>query len=100
VFEELRNLCLGLASRAVAWEMMSRADALTTWVLVANRLFSNLFTRSERMAESLQARGFHSPEGRHLNIPLLCPSSLLANIAALFLLGVCIAAAAHFHKLA
>ena len=99
VFEEVRNLCLGLASRGVVWPAMSGNDVVATWILMFTKLFGNLFERSSRMAESLTARGFRDPEDRHLNVPLLCPSTVLANAVALLALAGCAGAAFWFHKL-
>lgn len=99
VFEEVRNLCLGLASRGVVWPAMARSDVVATWILMFTKLFGNLFERSSRMAESLTARGFRDPEDRHLNVPLLCPSNFVANAIALIALAGCIGAAFCFHKL-
>lgn len=90
VFEELRNLALGLAARAVPWSSMTRNDAVGIWALVINKLFSNLFRRSANMAESLKARGFQDPEERHLNVPVLLQSNIWANLVAVTGLGVCI----------
>ena len=78
---------------------MSRSDIAATWILMFTKLFGNLFERSSRMAESLKARGFNNPEERHLNVPLLCPSTVLANACALLALAGCVGAAFWFHKL-
>lgn len=98
VFEEVRNLCLGLASRGVVWPEMSRNDVVATWILMFTKLFANLFDRSSCMAESLVARGFKDPEDRYLNVPLLCPSKFLANAVALLALGLCFGATFWFQK--
>eukprot|EP00892_Ulva_mutabilis_P008741 jgi/Ulvmu1/6239/UM028_0097.1 len=90
VFEELRNLALGLAARAVPWSSMTRNDAIGIWALVINKLFSNLFRRSANMAESLMARGFQDPEERHLNVPVLLQSSVWANMVAIASLAGCV----------
>lgn len=89
VFEELRNLALGLAARAVPWSSMTRNDAVGIWALVINKLFSNLFRRSANMAESLKARGFDDAEKRHLNVPVLLQSNIWANLVAIAGLGAC-----------
>ena len=69
---------------------MTRNDAVGIWALVVNKLFSNLFSRSENMAESLKARGFQDPEERHLNVPVILQSNAWVNVFALALLGACV----------
>ena len=82
MFEEVRNLCFGLAARAVQWSLLSRGEVLSVWVVLINKAFSNLFSRSNFIAESLHARGVHDPSKHHLNVPQFFDSKPLANVVA------------------
>ena len=93
VFEEIRNLCLGLAARGMPWPRLGRAHTVAVWLILINKLFANLFARSTSIAESLRARGITDPAVHHLNIPVLLKSSILGNLVAAGALGACVAVA-------
>jgi energy-coupling factor transporter transmembrane protein EcfT len=66
VFEEARNLCLGLASRGINWALLGGKGTLALTVSTASRLFSNLLARSDNIATAMTARGFRGPEEHEL----------------------------------
>lgn len=51
VFEEVRNLCLGLAARGVDWRAQGGRGSLEIVGRLVVRLFGNLFTRSEKISQ-------------------------------------------------
>jgi general transcription factor 3C polypeptide 2 len=68
VFEEARNLCLGLASRGIDWALLGGKGTLALTVGTASRLFSNLLSRGENIATAMSARGFRGPEKHALHL--------------------------------
>lgn len=86
-FEESRNLCLGLAARAVDWGTLGRGASLSITLTIAGRLFSNLLRRSEAIATAMTARGFVGPQQQQLYIMDSRAPSLVADIAAVALLA-------------
>lgn len=68
VFEEARNLCLGLASRGIDWALLGGKGTLALAVGTAGRLFSNLLARSDNIATAMAARGFRGPEDHVLHL--------------------------------
>ncbi|KAL4546761.1 hypothetical protein Ndes2526B_g01959 [Nannochloris sp. 'desiccata'] len=68
VFEEARNLCLGLASRGIDWALLGGKGTLALTVGTASRLFSNLLSRSDNIATAMTARGFRGPEEHTLHL--------------------------------
>ena len=68
VFEEARNLCLGLASRGINWTLLGGRGTLALAVSTAGRLFSNLLARSDNIATAMAARGFRGPEDHVLHL--------------------------------
>ncbi|GBF90861.1 hypothetical protein Rsub_03715 [Raphidocelis subcapitata] len=95
VFEEVRNLCLGLASRGVDWRAQGGRGSIEVFARLLVRLFSNLFQRSENIAQAMVVRGFLGPEQHHLYMMRSNVSSPLANAAAVALLvGLAAAVAA------
>jgi hypothetical protein len=88
VFEEVRNLCFGLAARAVQWKLLSRGEALEVWLVLIRKTFANLFSRSKFIAESLYARGVRDPAKHNLNVPKFFDSKPAANVVAAGALAV------------
>lgn len=68
VFEEARNLCLGLASRGIDWSLLGGKGTVALTVGTASRLFSNLLARSDNIATAMTARGFRGPEKHALHL--------------------------------
>ena len=99
VFEECRNLCLGLASRGIDWRQQGLRGSLIICVGLASKLFSNLLARCDNIAVAMTARGFQGPQ-RHVlhaatpplpsGIARLLPS--LADWGLLLCLGLLTAA--------
>ena len=89
MFEEVRNLCLGVAARGINWNGLSATGQTAIWATVLRKLFSNLFARSKYIAESLTARGHSAATPQRLNIPILLPSSTAANAVSIALLLTC-----------
>ncbi|KAI8463111.1 MAG: cobalt transport protein [Monoraphidium minutum] len=94
VFEEVRNLCLGLAARGVDWRAQGGRGSVEIFARLLVRLFANLFDRSENIAQAMVVRGFLGPEAHHLYMMRVNASSPLANAAALALLAGLAAAVA------
>lgn len=61
VFEEARNLCLGIASRGIDWSLVGKRGAISLALKTCGRLFSNLLSKSEKIAFAMVARGFRGP---------------------------------------
>ena len=88
VFEEVRNLALGLAARGVKWNSLGPTGALAVLVRLGGRLFANLMQRSGSIAEAMCARGFVGSQHHHLYLTKTEPSNMLFNIVAMLLLGL------------
>jgi energy-coupling factor transporter transmembrane protein EcfT len=58
VFEEMRNLILGLASRGIDWSQLGGLGTLNIVLKTGTALFKRLFKRSETIATAMVARGF------------------------------------------
>ncbi|KAG1663763.1 hypothetical protein FOA52_011814 [Chlamydomonas sp. UWO 241] len=96
VFEEVRNLSLGLASRGVDWVAQGTGGSLQLAGRLCLRLFGNLFHRSESIAQAMVARGFVGPERHNFYMMKINRTSYLANVLALASLAAFIASAAYY----
>lgn len=88
VFEELRNLALGLAARGVKWNSLGPTGALGILVMLGGRLFSNLMQRSGSIAEAMCVRGFVGAQDHHLYLTKTESSSVTMNVVAMSTLGM------------
>jgi general transcription factor 3C polypeptide 2 len=87
VFEEVRNLCLGLAARGVAWREQGARGSIEIAATMTARLFANLFERSDKISQAMAARGFLGPETHELYCMRANRTSAVANGVALLLLA-------------
>lgn len=61
VLEEIQNLVRSVMTRAINWKKLGFKGTVKVWMIVGERLFGNLFLRSEQMANAMVVRGFTSP---------------------------------------
>eukprot|EP00242_Pyramimonas_sp_CCMP2087_P011261 CAMPEP_0198215544 /NCGR_PEP_ID=MMETSP1445-20131203/50645_1 /TAXON_ID=36898 /ORGANISM="Pyramimonas sp., Strain CCMP2087" /LENGTH=242 /DNA_ID=CAMNT_0043891325 /DNA_START=271 /DNA_END=999 /DNA_ORIENTATION=- len=84
VFEELRGLAVGLASRGIDWRAMRPLDVINVMFGVFRRLLEKLNAHAEVISEAMVVRGFTSAE-EHETFIALDPkqSSLLVDVASI-----------------
>lgn len=95
VFEEIRNMCLGLAARGVEWKTQGTRGSLDIFGKLLVHLFASLFDKSEKIAQAMVVRGFAGPESHNLYMMKVNDVSVVANVVALLALGG-LGAAAYF----
>ncbi|WP_199249718.1 energy-coupling factor transporter transmembrane protein EcfT [[Phormidium] sp. ETS-05] len=61
VLEETQNLIRSVRTRAINWKKLGWRGAVKIWMAVCERLLQNLLLRAEQIANSMQVRGFTSP---------------------------------------
>ena len=83
VFEEIRNLALGLAARRIPWGSLGFGPTVDLFSRVVARLLSNLLAHAQQVAVALEARGLATPEGATLFLQRPRASSWVANVLAL-----------------
>ncbi len=68
VFEEGRNLCLGLASRGIDYGAVGLRGGLDVGLRLLSTLLSNVLARCDTIAAAMTARGFRGPEDHVLHL--------------------------------
>jgi energy-coupling factor transport system permease protein len=61
VLEEVQNLVRAIRTRAINWKRLGLKRATQIWLILAEKLISNLFIRAEQSASAMQVRGFTEP---------------------------------------
>jgi general transcription factor 3C polypeptide 2 len=62
VFEQGRNLALGLAMRGVDWGALGPLGTLDTLLALTGRLLGDLFATAALVADAMRARGYVGPQ--------------------------------------
>ncbi len=66
VLEEVQNLVRSVQTRAINWKKLGLKGAVRVWMMVAQRLLSNLLLRADQMANAMMVRGFTSPNAHRV----------------------------------
>ena len=62
VFEETRNLSLGLASRGLDWKNLGFRGSIDVFMQLLARLMDSLFANAKAISEAVESRGYNSDE--------------------------------------
>jgi len=69
VFDESRNICLGLASRGIDWKDLGMRGTIGLSLGSVTQLFSNLMLKCGSISQAMAARGFVGPEQHEMYLP-------------------------------
>ncbi|CAL1396992.1 unnamed protein product [Linum trigynum] len=89
VFDEVRNVALGIVSRRINWKLLTVMETIEILASYIRRIFKNIFSHAEQISQAMIVRGFRGDSNAH-KIYFLSDSSLgMADfISLLFLVGV------------
>ena len=62
MFEETRNLSLGLASRGLDWKNLGFRGSIDVFMQLLARLMDSLFANAKAISEAVESRGYNSDE--------------------------------------
>lgn len=91
VFEEVRNISLGLAARGIDWNALGWRGAANTFAALLSRALESLFVTSAAVADAVAARGYAGAATHRLSAPgrgRRNPLRILPDAGALLLLGL------------
>ncbi|GLT47512.1 hypothetical protein SLA2020_212050 [Shorea laevis] len=93
VFDEVRNVALGIVSRRINWQQLTTMETVDVLASYIRRIFKNIFRHAEQISQAMIVRGFRGDSNTH-KIYFLSGSSIgMADFISLFcLLGVTSAA--------
>jgi general transcription factor 3C polypeptide 2 len=102
VFEEVRNISLGLASRGVDWNSLGWRGAIHVFSSLLSRVLESLFVTSTAVADAVAARGYTGAAQHRLLSPGTMggerrndPLRFIGNASAVLLLGMFVG---HFNE--
>ncbi|XP_071723374.1 protein ABCI12, chloroplastic [Rutidosis leptorrhynchoides] len=93
VFDEVRNVALGIVSRRIDWQQLTVMETIDIFASYIRRIFQNIFSHAEQISQAMIVRGFRGDSNTH-RIYFLSKSSFgVADFASLVcLVGVMSAA--------
>ncbi|GMH18803.1 hypothetical protein Nepgr_020644 [Nepenthes gracilis] len=65
VFDEIRNVALGILSRRINWEQLTTMETIDVFIQYVRRIFSNIFSHAEQIAQAMIVRGFRGDSKNH-----------------------------------
>lgn len=89
VFDEVRNVALGIVSRRINWQQLTTMETIDIFFIYFRRIFKNIFSHAEQISQAMIIRGFRGDSNTH-KIHFLSNSSFgMADIVSLLcLVGV------------
>ncbi|KAL6193880.1 hypothetical protein ACLB2K_034964 [Fragaria x ananassa] len=65
VFDEVRNVALGIVSRRVDWQQLTMVETIDVFFAYFRRIFKNIFSHAEQISQAMIARGFRGDCNTH-----------------------------------
>ncbi|KAK1272963.1 hypothetical protein QJS04_geneDACA019028 [Acorus gramineus] len=93
VFDEVRNVALGIVTRRIHWNQLSIMETVDIFFMYIRRIFKNIFNHAEQISQAMIVRGFPGDSNRHKIYIFLDSSFGIADIISLFCLFGLIGAA-------
>ncbi|CAN0856200.1 Protein ABCI12, chloroplastic [Linum grandiflorum] len=89
VFDEVRNVALGIVSRRINWKLLTVMETIDVLASYIRRIFKNIFSHADQISQAMIVRGFRGDSNAHKMYYLSDSSLGFADfIASLLLVGV------------
>lgn len=89
VFDEVRNIALGIVCRRINWQQLTVMETIDVFVNYVRRFFKNIFNHTQQISQAMMVRGFRGESDLHRIYFPSDSSNLLANILSMvFLFGL------------
>ncbi|ESR33011.1 protein ABCI12 [Citrus sinensis] len=89
VFDEVRNVALGIVSRRINWRQLTMLETIDIFASYIRRIFKNIFGHAEQISQAMIVRGFRGDSSTHKIYSFSNSSIGVADFVSLFcLVGV------------
>ncbi|XP_078446843.1 cobalt ion transmembrane transporter [Wolffia australiana] len=86
VFDEVRNVALGIVARRINWEKLTLLETLDVFLVYIQRIFRNIFSHAEQISQAMIVRGFRGDCNSHkIYLHANPPLGMVDVISLLFL---------------
>ncbi|CAA2980046.1 ABCI12, chloroplastic [Olea europaea subsp. europaea] len=80
VFDEVRNVALGIVSRRIKWEQLTTMETIDVFFTYIRRIFKNIYNHAEQISQAMIVRGFRGDCNAHKIFLSAGPSMPMPNI--------------------
>ncbi|KZV49414.1 hypothetical protein F511_27497 [Dorcoceras hygrometricum] len=83
VFDEVRNVALGIISRRIRWKELTTLETIDVFFTYIRRIFKNIYSHAEQISQAMIVRGFRGDCDSHKVMLSAGSSTLIANVVSL-----------------
>ncbi|XP_048132454.1 protein ABCI12, chloroplastic isoform X2 [Rhodamnia argentea] len=89
VFDEVRNVALGIVSRRISWHKLTMMETIDVFVSYIRRIFKNIFTHAEQISQAMIIRGFRGDSNNHkIYLPSTSSNGIADTVSLMWLMGI------------
>ncbi|KAI4345543.1 hypothetical protein L6164_012656 [Bauhinia variegata] len=93
VFDEVRNVALGIVSRRINWKQLTVMETIDIFFNYFRRIFKNIFNHAEKISQAMIVRGFRGDSASHKIYFLSEPSFGMPDVISMLCLTLLVGAA-------
>ncbi|XP_057805976.1 protein ABCI12, chloroplastic [Salvia miltiorrhiza] len=82
VFDEVRNVALGIVSRRIQWEQLTTLETVDVFFTYIRRIFKNIYNHAEQISQAMIVRGFRGDCNSYRVFLSAGSSTKMANIVS------------------
>ncbi|KAK6146122.1 hypothetical protein DH2020_019991 [Rehmannia glutinosa] len=80
VFDEVRNVALGIVSRRIKWQQLTTLETIDVFFTYIRRIFNNIYSHAAQITQAMIVRGFRGDCDSHQVLLSAGSSTKMANI--------------------
>ncbi|KAL2244095.1 protein ABCI12, chloroplastic [Sesamum indicum] len=82
VFDEVRNVALGIVSRRIQWQQLTTLETIDVFFTYIRRIFKNIYSHAAQISQAMIVRGFRGDCRSHQVLLSAGSSRKIANIVS------------------
>ncbi|KAG8373019.1 hypothetical protein BUALT_Bualt12G0127400 [Buddleja alternifolia] len=82
VFDEVRNVALGIVSRRIKWQQLTTLETIDVFFTYIRRIFKNIYSHAAQITQAMIVRGFRGDCNSHQVLLSAGSSTIIANIVS------------------
>ncbi|KAL8486316.1 hypothetical protein ACS0TY_022648 [Phlomoides rotata] len=83
VFEEVRNVALGIVSRRIKWQQLTTLETIDVFFTFIRRIFKNIYSHAAQISQAMIVRGFRGDCNNYKVLLEAGSSTKIANMVSL-----------------
>ncbi|KAI3459332.1 hypothetical protein Pfo_015995 [Paulownia fortunei] len=82
VFDEVRNVALGIVSRRIKWQQLTTLETIDVFFTYIRRIFKNIYSHAAQISQAMIVRGFRGDCQSHQVLLSAGSSTTIANVVS------------------